>query len=594
MWRGHTQSLQHANQRAERLAATATRAMTHRPIAAAQDVLNDLNPVLGIGGPAELTVTDLKGNVLATATAGRIEPGQQPDPTAESASDSSAWPLSERDDVRTVQHTEAIFRLGDPVARLHAVVPVRRSGMFVGQLLWILVPAVLVIGLAPWVVFIAWFRRWRRRGTHLATAVDDFVAGRAADPLASGDPLFGDLEHTLNEVARRVRIRIQRLEGQREEFKTILESMSSGMIVVDLDHRILHVNRAAERMFHIDEDMVRGRLLEETLRDPSLHRFVDQAVGSEETQIDEITIQQPREATIQVLGEPMRPTGAEPTGLLLLLDDVTELRRLERIRSDFAANVSHELRTPITSIQGYVETLLEIGEEQNDQPTRGFLEVIQRNTERLAAIIDDLLALSALERVGPREKLECQPTVLADVARSAVNQIRDVADRQSITIQTDFEEDLQAPANWRLLEQALGNLLSNAVKYSPPETTVTISTRHVDQGRVVISVADEGPGIAEQHLPRLFERFYRVDQARSRELGGTGLGLAIVKHICLAHGGSVDVKSEPGRGSVFRMFLPARTNSHASPGVTRITAAGGTAGSDEATTPEPPDQNASN
>jgi len=433
----------------------------------------------------------------------------------------------------------------------------RSASLTAGTML--VIGALALSNALPWCVILA-LARWKsriRKGIGRIANNDAFSNDtKALAHTSHHNDLPRDLQPFVN--------RFHRLEQQSEEFKSILRSMSSGMIVLDLDHHFLHVNRAAERLFEIDEDHVRGRLFEEVIRDAALHQFVAKMTGADDREVAEFTVHRPREVAVQVLAEPLRPTAGQPVGLLLLMDDVTELRRLERIRSDFAANVSHELRTPITSIQGYVETLFEVGFSDEDQARR-FLDVIKRNAERLGAIIDDLLALSALERSDAGEAIERVNMPLRTLVCSTVRQFHDSAQEKAITLTTKVDDLLCAPINHRLLEQALSNLLANAIKYSPPETTVTVSACGYEGGRICINVTDEGPGIAAEHLPRVFERFYRVDQARSRELGGTGLGLAIVKHIALAHGGSVDVDSEVGRGSTFRIILPgsARTPQHA-------------------------------
>jgi two-component system phosphate regulon sensor histidine kinase PhoR len=241
--------------------------------------------------------------------------------------------------------------------------------------------------------------------------------------------------------------------------------------------------------------------------------------------------------------------------LLVLLQDVTELRRLEAIRTDFAANVSHELRTPITNISGYVDTLLQVGLDDREQ-ARGFLQTVKRNADRLASIVEDLLALARLEQPDSKAWLEPQSTLAADIIAGAVAEFEDAAAAKQIEIRVAAAKELRVMVNPRLAEQAVGNLVSNAVRYSASGTRVTITARAADSGFVELAVADEGSGIEARHVPRLFERFYRVDRARSRQMGGTGLGLAIVKHIAQVHGGRVTVESEVGRGSVFRLSLP--------------------------------------
>jgi two-component system phosphate regulon sensor histidine kinase PhoR len=241
-------------------------------------------------------------------------------------------------------------------------------------------------------------------------------------------------------------------------------------------------------------------------------------------------------------------------GALIVLHDVTRLRHLEKIRRDFVANVSHELKTPITSIKGFVETLLHEQLEDKDNSLR-FLGIILRQVNRLDAIIGDLLMLSRLERGSEEQTIGLQCESLAEVLRAAVEMCEKKAADKSMRLDVECPADLQADINAPLLEQAVTNLIDNAIKYSEASAAVRIAASH--QGNeVVIRVQDQGCGIEAVHLPRLFERFYRVDRARSRELGGTGLGLAIVKHIVAAHRGSIRVESTVGRGSTFFVHLP--------------------------------------
>jgi two-component system phosphate regulon sensor histidine kinase PhoR len=292
-----------------------------------------------------------------------------------------------------------------------------------------------------------------------------------------------------------------------------------------------------------------------------LNRFVAESLASGPQAIAEFQLRYGSASRVQVVTEHLRNARDQPVGLLVLMNDVTQLRRLETIRSDFAANVSHELRTPITNIKGYVETMLDVGVRDQAQ-TRRFLEIINRNTARLASIIEDLLALARLEQPDMRSTLERVDIAVLRVIESALAQFEpDIKAKDMTTVVRvggPAPHRLQVHANAQLLEQAISNLISNAIKYSPASTTITITAERLNSGDIAIGVADEGPGIPAEHRARIFERFYRVDRARSRELGGTGLGLAIVKHIALVHGGSVTVDSEVGRGSTFRITIPGR------------------------------------
>ena len=232
----------------------------------------------------------------------------------------------------------------------------------------------------------------------------------------------------------------------------------------------------------------------------------------------------------------------------------SQLHHLEEVRSDFVANVSHELKTPITSIKGFVETLLDGALDDPDDLHR-FLEIIGKQAERLTLIIEDLLTLARLESGSIEELLVPQEESVHEVLQAAVGMCRDFADTKDISIDLKCDSKLCATFDRSLLEQAVGNLVGNAIKYSGPSSCVSVRGDKI-QDLIEISVSDQGPGIAEEHLPRLFERFYRVDKARTRKIGGTGLGLAIVKHIAGVHHGNVEVRSELGKGSTFFLRIP--------------------------------------
>ena len=251
----------------------------------------------------------------------------------------------------------------------------------------------------------------------------------------------------------------------------------------------------------------------------------------------------------------MKDAAGLKIGVLLVLYDITRLRRLERVRRDFVANVSHELKTPITAIKGFVETLAG-GAMENPQDAARFLKIIEKHVERLDSIIEDLLTLSRLEQETERSEVVLEKRPLGDVLLAAVEVCRPIARSRNIEIRVRAEERVVCEISTRLLEQAVVNLIDNAIKYSDSGSSIDVTLRRA-QFEAVISVEDRGCGIERQHLPRLFERFYRTDRARSRDLGGTGLGLAIVKHIALVHRGRVAVESEPGEGSVFSIYLPA-------------------------------------
>jgi len=351
-----------------------------------------------------------------------------------------------------------------------------------------------------------------------------------------------------------LRSRARAIEAQLASQQLVLQSMTTGIMAIDLQHRIVSLNAAAERLFGVAITSARGRLLQEVIRAPEVHAFVDDALAAGGSARREITLDSASAGILQLAAEPLLdPTGGA-AGLVIAADDVTAERRLESMRSDFAANVSHELRTPITNIKGYVETLLQIGLEQPERATH-FLRVVNDNAQRLAQLVEDILAISSLEQRHARRRLQFETLEVQEVVARVLEDIAGAAEARSIRIEASVPDGLTIVASRSLLMQALANLLHNAIQYSPSGTTVRIEASR-DDDRITLAVRDEGPGIAEKHLPRLFERFYRVDKGRAREAGGTGLGLAIVKHIAIVHGGQVTVESQPGRGSVFRMHLP--------------------------------------
>ncbi len=366
---------------------------------------------------------------------------------------------------------------------------------------------------------------------------------------------IGGLAETLNQMAGQLDERIRTILRQRHEQEAVLSSMVEGVLAVDADECLLNINSAAADMFGIQTGRVRGRSLQEVVRNTDLQRFVTKTLASQTVLEDEIVLYKYNtECIMHVHGTTLRDEQGKGIGALIVLNDITRLRRLERMRRDFVANVSHELKTPITGIQGFVETLLD-GAINKPQESRRFLEIILKYAERLNAIIEDLLNLSRIEQEAEKKEIRLESCKIKDVLKSVILLYEARTASQKHEIKIDCPEDLGTQANIPLLEQALINLIDNAVKYSEPGKVITVEAERGER-EVIVRVRDQGCGIESQHLVRIFERFYRVDRARSRELGGTGLGLAIVKHIAQAHGGSVSVESAPGQGSVFTIKLP--------------------------------------
>jgi two-component system phosphate regulon sensor histidine kinase PhoR len=377
------------------------------------------------------------------------------------------------------------------------------------------------------------------------------LAHRLAIP--DSEELAG-LAESLNRMAAQLESRLQTVVSQRNQLETVLSSMLEGVIAVSRDERILSVNQAAARWFDLDPEKVRDRSLPEAIRTLAIQKFVKRSLTSRTPVEDDVTVYRNGERILNIKSAPLLDVGPEPIGMLLVFSDVTQLRRLEDMRREFVANVSHEIKTPLTAIKGFVETLHH-NIVDTPEEARRFLGIISKHVERLNTIIEDLLMLSRIENEGERGDIRRENTRLHDILCDAAQICRPQADEKRIRIEIAGDEELAAMVDPVLLEQAVVNLLDNAVKYSNPEKPVRVLARTADH-EIQIQVQDHGIGIEKKHLPRLFERFYRVDKARSRALGGTGLGLAIVKHIAQAHGGHVAVESRPGEGSRFTIHLP--------------------------------------
>jgi len=327
-----------------------------------------------------------------------------------------------------------------------------------------------------------------------------------------------------------------------------------GVLAVDSQQRLITLNRAAAQLLGVDYLASQDLTIQEVVRDSQLQSFITRTIFARGPIEAEVALRQGQQI-IQAHGTFLKDAQGADIGFLIVLHDVTHLRRLEMSRRDFVANVSHELKTPITSIKGFVETLL-AGALQEPENARNFLGIVSRQTDRLNEIIDDLLSLSRIEQDAEQGRVFLTTGRLKGVLDSAIQICEAKAAAKEITVRLNCPDQLRARINAPLLEQALVNLIDNAVKYSPAGSAVQVEALR-DDAEVVVRVRDQGVGIEKSQLDRIFERFYRVDAGRSRKIGGTGLGLAIVKHIAQAHHGRVTVESTPGAGSLFSLHLPA-------------------------------------
>ncbi len=433
---------------------------------------------------------------------------------------------------------------------------------------------VVLGGLAVTALFalLAFFlsRRITRPLDYMRQAAEQFARGdlNARIPVPDTEEL-GMLARTMNQMALQLSERIRSLGLQHNEQKAVLANMTEGVLAVDMGQHILHINPAACRLFGLKPDEGRGRHILEVIRHIALQEFIGVTLNSDGPVERDVVFREDADRFIQLHGAALRDEAGVIIGGLVVMNDITRLKRLESLRRDFVANVSHELKTPLTTLKGCVETLTD-GAVANPDEARRFLGMMDRQVGRLEAMVDDLLVLSRLEHESDRGGVELVPGSVNDVLSRVVQSFFDRAAKKGIQLVLDCPDSIKAPINAALLEQAVGNLVDNAIKYSSEETMITVSAARQessavvaavsaassDEDAVMIRVIDQGLGMEKKHLDRIFERFYRVDPARSRAQGGTGLGLAIVKHIALAHRGSVTVASTPGQGSVFTLRLP--------------------------------------
>ncbi len=390
----------------------------------------------------------------------------------------------------------------------------------------------------------------------IADGARRYAAGDLSQRIsAEGYAEAESLADSLNAMAVQLDQRIRTLLRQQKEQQAVLGGMAEGVLAIDLRQRVLIINQAASAMLSVTAAEPQGRSLAEVVRHHGFQQFVDTAMLSARPVESDIDFADIVPRHLHVNASPLRDDQDRHIGMVIVLSDITRLRRLENVRRDFVANVSHELKTPITSIQGFVETLRDGAAADPDSSAR-FLEIIAHQADRLSAIVDDLLSLSRIEQDAENARVEMARAAVGNILSAAAGACQDAASQRQVALQIESPMNIFVRANAQLIEQAIVNLLQNAIRYSREGDNIILRATIENGDWLAISVTDHGCGIAREHLPRIFERFYCVDKARSRKLGGTGLGLAIVKHIVQAHGGRVTVQSVVEQGSTFTLHLP--------------------------------------
>jgi two-component system phosphate regulon sensor histidine kinase PhoR len=437
-----------------------------------------------------------------------------------------------------------VLRLAEPLEQLQALQ---------GRLAAAMALAALAAGLAILATSLWLDRRLFEPLSRLIADARDIAAGRAPRVAVPDEDELAALALALNRLAATAEEQFEAVRKERDHLQQILASMSEGVLVVGSDGRALMINPAFHRLFDLAGDFS-GRPVLEIIRHPGFSRLVEDTLRLGEPQTAQIELPTAERRTLLLASSPLSGTGGG-VGAVVVTRDTTELTRVADMRRDFVANVSHELKTPLAAIRGYAETLRD-GALDEPPTARRFTDRILSQCHRLQELLNDLLTLSRLEGVAPA--LERESVDLGDVVRHAVELISPAAREKRVEIGVEIPEETAVPpvlGDADGLERLLLNLLDNAIKYNRPEGRITLRlSRSGDDA--VLEVSDTGIGIPPESIPRLFERFYRVDKGRAREEGGTGLGLAIVKHVAQAHGGQVEVESRLGRGSTFRVRLP--------------------------------------
>lgn len=365
---------------------------------------------------------------------------------------------------------------------------------------------------------------------------------------------LGDLVHNLNEMSEVLQDKIQTITNDKNEVQAILSSLVEGVVVINANGQILYLSPNFCDLLDLRSREANGRLYWEVIRNQEINDSIKEAIGSQRAVKKDIDVIGPQDIYFSMQISPVISNEEKLLSVVAIFHDITELKKFERLRTEFVANVSHELKTPLTSIKGFVETL-QSGAIKEPLDAKRFLDIIDQQTSRLENLVNDLMTLSSLE--SQQMPMDFQNERVDAIISSVVDSYKNLFERMNHTVFVNVSEKLPlVSVDRQRIEQVFLNLLDNAVKFTPQGGRIEIHA-FLENDHIRVDVRDNGIGISSEHIPRLFERFYRVDKARSRDMGGTGLGLSIVKHIVLAHRGNLTVTSKVGEGSTFSVFLPA-------------------------------------
>jgi len=462
------------------------------------------------------------------------------------------------------------FELFDPNLKqnqLYLLLPLSQNEVVVGALAYVvpmsiiegqfnqlfavlLIGSFLILGLAFYIIF-NFAKKINKPIEEMSEKAAHFAQGEFSKKISTPEVLeFVGLANSLNKMSDQLDEKINLIELQKNEIDAILGSMSEAILAVDLMGKVIRWNEAFRQLF-IDAQDENKSDFAKIIRNKDLEDYITRCLSTSENNVETIIYLIKQELYMKVNGSFLIDAMGEKYGVVIVLTDITRMKKLEKVRQEFVSNASHEIRTPITSIKGFVETILTNGID-NKEETLHFLTIVQRQADRLTAIINDLLFLSSLEEGN---SVPFAKTSIFSLLSEALQTCQLQAQQKEISIKLSCEKDVDLYINGALMEQAIINLLMNAVAYSPAKSCIELIGKS-EKNFFYISVIDRGIGIPEQHLERLFERFFRVDKSRSRKNGGTGLGLSIVKHIAQVHDGTITVESKLGEGSAFHLKIP--------------------------------------